>query len=56
MVYAPMLEIYDGSSDTKVETYTDATSKSLGAVLLQKYAAADHFHPIAYYCKKLNNA
>ena len=34
---------------------TDASAKALGAVLLQKCAAAKHFHPIAYYSKKFNN-
>ena len=50
-----MLEIYDGSTNTKVEVHTDASAKVLGAVLLQKRAAAKYFHPVAYYSKKYNN-
>ena len=51
-----MLEIYDSNADTWVEVHTDASTKVLGAILLQKYAAAKHLHPIAYYSKKFNNA
>ena len=51
-----MLEVYKGSTNTQVGVYTDASAKALGAVLLQKYAAAKYFHPIAYYNKKFNNA
>ena len=54
MVSAPVLEIDDSSVDTKVEVYTNTSAKVLGAVLLQKYAAAKHFHPIAYYSNKFN--
>ena len=50
-----MLKIYDGSANTLVEVHTDASTKALGAVFLQKYAAAKQFHPIAYYNKKFNN-
>ena len=50
-----MLEIYDVSADTKVEVYTDASAKVLGAVVLQKCAATKHFPPIVYYSKKFNN-
>ena len=56
VVSAPMLEIYNGSADTEVEVHTDTSAKALGAILLQKYTAAKHFHPIAYYSKKFNNA
>ena len=49
-----MHKIYDGTTDTKV--YTNASTKALGAVFLQKYAAAKYFHPIAYYSNKLSNA
>ena len=51
-----MLDIYDGSANTWVGVHIDASAKALGAVLLQKYATAKHFHPIAYYSKKCNNA
>ena len=50
-----MLEIYDGSADTLVEVHTDASTKALGAVLLQEHIATKHFHPIAYYSKKYIN-
>ena len=56
MVSAPVLEIYDGNADTKVEVHTDTSAKALGAILLQKCAAAKHFHPVVYYSKKFNNA
>ena len=55
IVSVPMLKICNGSTDTWVEVHTDASAKALGAVLLQKCAAAIHFHPVAYYCKKFNN-
>ena len=51
-----MLEIYDGSTNTYMEVHTDASTKALGAILLQKNAAVKHFHPIAYYSKKFTNA
>ena len=51
-----MLEIYDGSTDTWVEIHNDTSAKALGAVFLQKYAAAKYFHPKMYYFKKFNNA
>ena len=38
-----------------MEVHTDTSAKALGAVLLQKCAAAKYFHPIAYYSKKFNN-
>ena len=50
-----MLEIYGSSADIKVEVHTDASAKALGAILLQKCAAAQHFHPIAYCSKKFIN-
>ena len=55
MVSEPVLKIYDGSAKTQVEVHTDASAKVLGAIFLQKYAAAKHFHPIAYYSKKFKN-
>ena len=51
-----MLEIYDGSTNTQVEIHIDTSAKVLGAVLLQKHTVAKHFHPVAYYSKKFNNA
>ena len=55
MVSAPMLAIYDSSADTQVEVYTDTSTKALGTVLLQKYAAEKLFQPIVYYKKEFNN-
>ena len=52
VVSEPMLEIYNGSANTQVEVHTNASTKVLGAILLQKHAVAKHFHPIAYYSKK----
>ena len=54
MVYVPVLEIYD-SATTKVEVHTDTSAKALGAILLQKYAAAKYFQTISYYSKMFNN-
>ena len=39
----------------KVEAHTDISAKVLGAILLQKCAAAKHIHLIAYYSKKFNS-
>ena len=55
VVSVSMLEIYDGNAETQVEVHANTSTKALGAVLLQKCAAAQHFHPIAYYSKKLKN-
>ena len=55
VVSAPMLEIYDGSTDTWVEVHTDTSIKVLDAILLQKCTAPKHFHPVVYYNKKFNN-
>ena len=55
MVSAPLLDIYDCSAKTLVEVYTDTRAKVFVDILLQKCAAAKHFHPIVYYSKKFNN-
>ena len=55
MVSAYVLGIYDGSANTQVEVYTNASTKTLGAILLQKYTVAKYFHTIVYYSKKFNN-
>ena len=48
---APILKIYDSSSNTWVDIHTNASTKALSAILIQKCAAANNFHPIAYYSK-----
>ena len=45
MASVPVLEIYDSSADTYVEVCTDANTKVLDAVLLQKCAAAKNSQP-----------
>ena len=52
----PMVEIFDDSHDTQHEVHTDASTRALGAVLLQKCATEASFHPVAYFTKKLNHA
>ena len=49
MVSAPMPEIHNDTADTWIEKHTDASTKavSAGNILLWKYAAAKHFHPVA---------
>ena len=54
VVSAPMLEIYNSSTDTKVEVRTNAGAKALSAILL-KYIGAKLFYRLAYYSKKYNN-
>ena len=44
MVFAPMIEIYEGSSNMSVKVHGD--TKVLSAVFLQNHAAAKHLHPI----------
>ena len=51
----PMLEIFDNSNDTEHEVHMDASTKALGAVLLQKRATEASFHPVAYLSRKSNN-
>ena len=53
---APMLEIFDNSHNTQHKVHMDASTKALGAVLLQKHATEASFHPIAYFSRKLNHA
>ena len=55
MVSAPMFENYNSSTDNWAVVHTNASKKVLGAVLLQKYTAAKHFHSIESYSKKFNN-
>ena len=54
MVSVLVLESYDGSTETRINT--NASAKALGAKLLQKFAVTKHFHPAAYYSDKFNNA
>ena len=56
MMTAPMLEIFDDSHDTQHEVHMDASTKALGAVLLQKCTMEASFHPVAYFSRKLNHA
>ena len=55
MTTAPMLEIFNNSNDTEHKVHTDASTKVLGAVLLQKRATEASFHPVVYFSRKLNN-
>ena len=52
----PILEIYDGSADTVVELYTDASAQALGTVLLEQRPGQPSFHPVVYYSRKFNTA
>ena len=52
----PMLEIFDNSHDTQHKVHTDAKTKALGAVLLQKCVMEASFHPVTYFSRKLNHA
>ena len=45
MLSVPVLEFFYDSAGTLVEVHTNANTKVLGAVPLQKCAAAKHFHP-----------
>ena len=53
MVSAPMLELYDGNVDTQVEVHIDASTKALGAILLQKYKLPNAF---TLQCIKVRNS
>ena len=55
VVSALIFEIYDDSTNTWMEVYTDASTKVLGDIILQKHAAAEHFHLIEYCYKNSNN-
>ena len=52
---APMLEIFDNSNDTEHKVHTDARTKALGAVFLNKHITEVSFYPVAYFSRKLNN-
>ena len=54
-MFAKILEVYDGSTETQVEVHINASAKAFGAILLQKYAATKCIQPIAYCGKKYNN-
>ena len=51
-----VLEIFDDFHDNQHEVYIDASTKALGAVLLQKHTTEASFYPIAYFSRKLNHA
>lgn len=47
---APVLSIYNSSRET--ELHTDASSHGFGAVLLQKNADDNKWHPVSYYSRR----
>ena len=49
-----MPEIFNDSNDTQHKVHTDASTKALRAVLLQKHAMEASFHPVAFYSRKMN--
>ena len=53
---APMVEIFDDSHDIQHKVHMDASTKALGAVLLQKHATEASFYPVVYFSRKLNQA
>ena len=53
---APVLAIFDADPTTVHEVHTDASLKAIGTILLLKCQEDKHFHPVAFFSRKLNSA
>ena len=51
---APVLQVFDQHAE--LEVHTDASAKAIGAALFQKTRGAKHFHPVAFFSRRLNQA
>lgn len=54
MTAAPVLQVFDPHAE--LEVHTDASAKAIGAALFQKTSGAKHFHPVAFFSRRLNQA